>query len=864
MSNKYRTNSTGKRDKSLIEIIYILYRRKYIIISSVIIIAALAVIYSYMVSPVYRASALLKKETVQDSKSSNEFYEIVKMQTQDEIETEIELVKTGDVLGNVVNDLNLFMSFKKFVTQSGEEFELEKSTLDYNNPKLDTKTLPSKLPNFIFVKLKKNKSGDKFYIEKVSKNEIGLFNAETDKLIQSRKTQSFNVDSNGLPIREQIVEDSNNDSNSSGANNFIDFNSSVADIRLSWDGVPVGTKFYFDISSYLSTITNLGKKISVERKGKTNIFEVSVNSSSPYSAALLANSVIEKFRESRIEQKKQTIRYSFGFIDEQLQQMQLKLREAEDNLSRFKASGQITTIDASSTEVIKFLSSLETAKMNTELELTGYKKKIEDMQNELETSGYFDQSFLSPEGTGSGTNPFSTLLTQISNLELKKLELLQKRTEDHPDVININQQIELAKEKLASYNQNTLTAYEIIVNSLDKKLVDISNMMSKYEVKLERLPGQENILARLIREKDVYEKMFTLLLDKREEMRLAELSKLQDIVVVDAAKEPLGPISPRKMMNVFIGIVLGGLIGIIGIFLVELKNSKLVDLDEIEEEFQIPIFALIPSYSKKIRDKIETATDSKDKFVTLIDEQDGFRESFRLLKTKIRIHSEGRDKVFMITSCEENTGKTTIAANLALSIAQENQRVLLIDCDLRKAQLSKMFGMNIHEPGLIDFLSKDVAPSIYTSVLKRLDVLPTGGISEDSSHLLNSERMKLLFNSFDASIYNYIIVDTPPVTRVVDTLVLGRYIRDALLVVRPSLSYSEAVWGGIQEMIQAKIKIRGLIANGAEIKQSYYYRYRYGYGYGYSDSDKFSKKNRRTERSSPPIQKVNLKSLSGT
>ena len=106
-------------------------------------------------------------------------------------------------------------------------------------------------------------------------------------------------------------------------------------------------------------------------------------------------------------------------------------------------------------------------------------------------------------------------------------------------------------------------------------------------------------------------------------------------------------------------------------------------------------------------------------------------------------------------------------------------------------------------------------------MLKKLDILPAGGIREDSSHLLNSERMRLLSNSIDSSAYNFIIVDTPPVTRVVDTLVLGRYIKDAILIVRPNVSYNEAVLGGIQEMIQAKIRIRGLIANGAEIKKSY-------------------------------------------
>ena len=123
------------------------------------------------------------------------------------------------------------------------------------------------------------------------------------------------------------------------------------------------------------------------------------------------------------------------------------------------------------------------------------------------------------------------------------MNLLQKRTENHPDVQAVDEQIKMVKQKLASYNQNTLTAYQIMINSLDKKLLQITNMMSKYEVKMERLPGQENKLAGLMRQKEVYEKIFTMLLDKREEMRMAELSKLQDIVVVDPAHEPIDPVS---------------------------------------------------------------------------------------------------------------------------------------------------------------------------------------------------------------------------------------------------------------------------------------------------------------------------------
>jgi capsular exopolysaccharide synthesis family protein len=837
--SRYKSNTVKKKEKSLIEIIHILYKRKFIIISSVFTLLVLALIYSYTATPIYEAKVVLKKEVAPGKGETNEFYDIVKMQTQDEVETEMELVKTGEVLGKVINELNLFLTYDKVVDRYGTTTELNRMIVDYTNPKYKNNIQNVKLPEFISVELKDEKKQGNYFIEKVSETEYSLHDVESEKLLLKVTSNLENL--HAKDSISNMIQDDNADI----AKDTLVFDVDLALMELTWQDAPVGNRFYFSIKSFYSTVLHFGKTISINRKGKTNVFNVSVKATSAYTAMVLANLLIDKFRESRIEQQKQTIRYSFNFVDEQLEKMQFKLREAEDNLSSFKSSGQITTIDASSREVIKFISTLEAEKMNTNLKLAEYKNKLKDMKNEMTSSGYFDQSFLSPDGGTTGNDPFSALMSQLSNLELKKLELLQKRTENHPDVINLEEQIRLAKEKLASYNENTLTAYQIIINSLEKKQLDIVNMMSKYEVKLEMLPGQENKLARLIREKDVYEKMFTLLLDKREEMRLAELSKLQDIIVVDPAKEPLKPVSPKKSFNMMIAFVLGSFIGIIGVFLIEIKNSKLVNLDEIEEEFQIPVFALIPAFSKKLKSRVENASDNTDKFVTLMDDEDGYKESFRLLKTKLRIHMEGRRKIFMITSCEENTGKTTVAANLAISIAQENQRVLLIDADLRKAQLSKMFDIPNEKPGLIQYLSSNVHPEICTVMFKRLDVLPAGGIREDSSHLLNSERMKLLFTSIDTSIYDYVIIDTPPVTRIVDTLVLGSTVKDALLVIRPNLSYNESVWGGILEMIQAKIKIRGLITNGAEIKESYYYRYRYGYGYGYSSSDDTKVSNRR-------------------
>lgn len=833
-SNNSKDNKK-QREKTLIELIQIVYRRRYILIGSLVITIIIAVLYNMTTTPIYKSSGLLKKEVASQKNEQGEFANIIGLQTMDEIETEMELVKTWNVLSKVIDELNINIDIKEVVTANGQTIEVDEPLVHFTDPAIRRKyVIPFDLPQFTSVNIKEKKESAELYIEKTKRNVFKIKDAITDQLLGVSTVQNTGtVISPGEVVSAEDTLIANFAPGGTGS-----FNLPIASFNVSWENAPIGSKVYFNIKNYYQSMGNLKKNISIERKAKTNVFEVSVTSSSSYAASVIVNMIIDKFRESRIDQQKQTIRYSFRFVDDQLEEMQQKLKEAEDNLSSFKASGQITTIDQSSKELVQFLSKLEAEKVNTDLLMADYQNKISEIQSEMNQSGYIDQSFLSPDNNTERASPFSALLKQLSDLELERLELLQRRTEKHPDVRSLDEQIYMAKEKLSSYNQNTLTAYQIIINSLEKKLLKINNLMSKYEVKLEMLPAKENRLARLMRQKTVYEKINTLLLDKREEMRIAELSKLQDIAIVDPAQEPLSPISPRKIFNLFVALILGGFVGLVGVFILELRDSKLISLDMLEDEFNLPIFAIIPTYSNIIKEKIKNATDSKDKFVTLMDEQEGFKETFRLLKTKLLFQMEGREKIFMVTSCEENTGKTSIVSNLAISFAQENKKVLIIDCDLRKAQLSKMFEVPKNAPGLIEFIEKDVAPTIYTKVLKNIDILPAGGTREDSSHLLNSERMKLLFNAIDTSFYDYIIIDTPPVTRVVDTLILGRSIKDALLVVRPGHSFKEAVLSGIQEMLQAKIKIRGIIANAAEIKDSYYYKYRYSYGYGYNYGEK--------------------------
>jgi len=829
-NNNKHISKTGskipKKEKTLLEIFQLLLKNKYILLMSIIAFLILALIYSFTAEAKFESSVTLKKENNPEERriGAPDISTMLSLQSLDVIETEIQLVTTNTVISKVVNELDLFCTIKELDWGNEKSYKIDETYLDMLDPDFRSKNAGK----FIVPKKFEITSEDtthfyanEYILQKESSTNFTLRNAFNNKLIARsvfNDDSSLNNDSIIISKRVEVLPKIITD-------NFT--------IIIKWDDAPVKSKLIIAFKDFDKTVTDVKNSTKVSREGKTDIFNISYSASSATSCAVIANTIVDKFRESRMAQKKETIRYSYDFVDKQLNEIQEKLKISENELSNFKSSGQIMSIDASSQELMGFLSNLETEKYNTDLQLADYKNKSADLEKELKKSGYFDQSYLNPQSQIDGGNsPFSQLMRQLSDQELQRLELLQKRTENHPDVIAIDQQIKLTKSKLAGFNENTITAYKIMTNTLEKKLLKINDLMSKYEVKMRGLPSQENKLAQLMRQSDTYKKIYTILLDQREAMRVAELSKMQDITIVDEAKVPEYPSWPKKSLIMLVSLILGAFVGIFLIFFVELYRTRFVNLDELETEFQIPILSIIPKYSNDLSKEIKNSK-LEYKIATLISNDSGLTETYRLFRTKLNQRLDPETKMIMITSCEENTGKTSVAANLAVSLSQEGKRVLLVDCDLRKGDLSKMFGLTSKDTGLIDFLTKDVNPKIYSRASKLIEILPAGGYTEDSGTLLNSPRMKKLFSQFTSAGYDMIIFDTPPVTRVVDPLVLAQFIKDVIIVVRPNLSLIETVRWGIQELNQAHVKIKGIVANAATIETSYYYRYRYGYGYGY-------------------------------
>ncbi len=815
------------KEKSILELLNIIFKGRYKIIFSVIIFLILAFLYNLFSEPVFESTALLKKENTASRGGRDELDELIRVQTFDRLETEMELIKTNEVLGRVINDLKLFIDIKEIIEPNGNIYKLKNVLINVpDSGNLYLNEFSFNIPNspvFKNFQLINETIEIDLFIKKIGEKKFELWNFKDNNLITSFGTSDATASDTVYSVNP-LNEDKD------WATAITDF----AKFEFKWDNAAVGSKIIFSIKNYRKFVSDFMSSINVSRVGYSDVFKLSVQSFSPLSSKMIADRIIHHFREVRMEQQKQTIRYSFHFVDEQLNEIQKKLLESESILSNFKGSGKIVDIDQNTRLFLNYLSTLEAEKFQTELLLSNYRNKAEGMRKELESSGYIDQTFLEPSGESEAVSPFSSLISRLTDLEIERLKLLQQRTENHPDVVALDEQIRTVKEKLASYNQNTLNAYKIIINTLENKLNKIDNLLAGINTKIQQLPAQETQLARLIREKDVYEKIFKLLLDKREEMRVAELSQLQDVTIVDFPFMPVKPIKPKKLLNFLISLILGGFIGVVAVFVNQLMKTKYINIEYLEEELGLPLLALIPNFNKSFLKKRQRSGDDIlfDKFVTLHTDKFGIQESYRLLNTKLS-HLNLNENILMVTSSEEFTGKTTLVANLAITMALNEKNVLIIDCDLRKGDLSRHFNIFDKTAGLIDFLEKGDPPQVYNKLLKRINIIPSGGLRENSSILLNSDRMRLFFEKINFAAYDYVLIDTPPVTRVVDTLILGQYVKNAILVIRPDVSIRDAVIGGIKEMSHAQINIIGVVANATEIQNSYRYRYHYGYGYGY-------------------------------
>jgi tyrosine-protein kinase Etk/Wzc len=389
---------------------------------------------------------------------------------------------------------------------------------------------------------------------------------------------------------------------------------------------------------------------------------------------------------------------------------------------------------------------------------------------------------------------------RLTDLQQKRDELSARFTPNHPAVASIDSQIESVKMRLGDVEEQT-----------------------------KRLPMIEQKALRLTRDMEVNRDLYTNLLETSQQLRLLRAGKTGNARMVDAAVTAELPVKPNRKMVVALAMLIGLFLGSLAAWMRRELFGGVLHPNEIEQMFGIPVYAVIPESKEQEKLDSQIAARKKGTFVLAATNTDDYAaESFRSLRTAMQFALlDANSNVVLITGATLGVGKSFCAANFAAVVAASGQRVLLVDSDIRKGVLHHNFSCD-PIPGLSDAIAgtASVDAVLHKQVLPNLDFVARGSLSPNPSELLVHGNTRKIIESLRAA-YDLVIVDSPPVLAVSDSIELGKVAGGIFLVVRQDASKMGEVTEVIKRFAQVGIVPKGAIFNGAKMRPG-----SYGYGYG--------------------------------
>lgn len=444
-------------------------------------------------------------------------------------------------------------------------------------------------------------------------------------------------------------------------------------------------------------------------------------------------------------------------------------------------------------------------------QLPNVKKDMEKAENKLNRYQINAKSADITIETQSILNQLVKVEAELSELRLKRLEMDKLFTSAHP-----------------SYQ------------TLNKQIASLEDSKLQLEKRVSGLPEVQQELLRLNRDVGVSSQIYTMLLQKAQELDIARASTVGNVRIIDPAIADSTPIAPRKMLILLIALISGGLISITLAILHNMLNRGVESTEEIEAT-GLPVFASIPHSDKQIDSRGKNNKSFKQAIPLLAIEHptDLSVEALRSLHTSLHFTiPSAKNNIIMISGPSPKVGKSFVSANLASLIALSGKKTLLIDADMRKGHLHYYFA-NENAVGLSDLLSEQsqLENSLQKQALDNLDFLPRGNIPPNPSELLLSSQFKQLLEQ-SAKLYDIILIDTPPILAVADALAVGQIAGSCFITVRFGLNPLAEIETAVKRFKDNGVTIKGAIFNAVEKRASHRYKYGYtNYQYSYTSEE---------------------------
>jgi capsular exopolysaccharide synthesis family protein len=568
-------------------------------------------------------------------------------------------------------------------------------------------------------------------------------------------------------------------------------------------------------------------RISIEPVRSSFLVNVKARAYDPKLTALLANTLAELYIEQNLKLKVDTTEQAGSFLGEQSADARKKLAEAERALQRFNEANNVISLEERQAGMTANLDRLNSELAKVRMQRQDLGNRNQKLQELRQKSGA-----TAPAGVEYYMSQFaentSALRAELDTLETDLAEQSKVYTSKHPKIVSLVSKIQALRRKLTEeVNRAALglrNEYDIAV----KTEQSLESQIRNEEQALKSLNAKGLEHAVLKREVESNERIYNLLAAREKETGVLSGMRTNNIRMVDRAKVPGRPFSPNRPRALAMGLLVGLVSGLGLVFFLEYLDDTVSDPDQLERYVHVPFLGPVPMLEPKLEGPL-----SRD-LISLREPKSVYAEAYRAVRTSILFSSpDNPPRVFAITSSGQQEGKTLTAVNLAVTMALNDKRVLLIDADMRKPRLHKVFGAE-NTFGLSNLIggSPDVGMALKRTQVPTLMLLPSGPVPPNPSEMLGSVRLRkflgLLREKFDM-----IILDCTPLIAVTDATVLSTQVDGVILVIKSGATRRKILKRAVKQLEDVQAKIIGAVLNQVNVKNStYYYASYYSHYYG--------------------------------
>ena len=600
----------------------------------------------------------------------------------------------------------------------------------------------------------------------------------------------------------------------------------------------------FEVLSQANAVERVLERLATRPLDKTDVVQVEYTALDPRVAQLVANTAVDVFQSANATQSQQESRRRRLFLEEQLSKTDSALTVAQVDLSNFREREEVYSsrerFAAQQAGILQLEVRLE--------ELSAERNVFIALLNALRSEDADKQRSLSAlvAAPAPSSNPV------IGQLYVQLVQLMTKRDSatagpwgnaaNNPDVQRLNTLIENTENRLVD-------AAAAHVSALEARIRSLQDLRGRNSVAIQGLPVKEAEEMRLMQQVETARKLADQLREEYQKARIAEAVEVGQVEVVDMAALPLEPIGTGRALKIALGLMLGLMLGAGGAFVREHLNTKLVRTDELETLLRMPCLAVIPRIDAhtngngnrpRLRLPIRAGANGNgverplEALVTVGEGRSSGAEAYRSLRTNLLFsQATGTLDRLVVTSSMAAEGKTTTACNLAVTFAQQGKRVLLIDGDLRKARVHKVFGLT-REPGLVDVIAEfaTLDDSIRPTDVPNLSILTSGTLPPNPSELLGGPRMREVLDELKQR-FDMVMIDAPPVLVAGDASILAALSgAGTIVVLRAGETDRAAALASVQQLHGVGARVLGAVLNDPDAKvekyeSHYYYAYQY-------------------------------------